>query len=143
MGAELGEIVAWLEALYHKANDWQGKIWGLFPDTEDLFEHGEVGDEGLTTAGRERVERLRTTVTGEFFTLDEFDFFECPEVGDEIAIGHVELGLEVLKWPGLRAGCEQRHDGQAPFLVDGPIQLGEIDHAVGSSRLPVVTMSPP
>ena len=139
----LREIVAWRRTLYHKANNRQGIFSELFSDSQDLFQHAEISEKSHASDNGEFVEGLWATLAGEFLGVDEIDFFESSQVGDEIAIRHIELGLEILEWPRFHARGEQRHDGESPFLVNGFIELGEIDHAVVSSRFPVVTISPP
>ena len=100
--------------------NWQEKS---APDVENFFKDREVTIECLFAGFGEPVIRLRAAIAGEFLPGDELGLFQGPQVGDEIAVAHVELRLEVLERPRLHAGSEQRHDGEPPLLVDGPIQL--------------------
>jgi hypothetical protein len=135
-------------ALYRKAQFRQAKFSEIFTgldllsEVEDFFEDAEVGDEGLAAGGGEGVEGLGAAVASEFLAADELGFLQGAEVGDEVAVGHVQLAFKVLKRPRLDPRSEQRHDGEAAFFVDEFIELGEVDHAE-SPRCLVVTMMPP
>ncbi len=92
----------------------------------DGLENLEVLGEGLSALIGQGVEGA-TFHFGVFVSRDVTLVCKGAEVRDEVAVTHLEVGLKILETPLHTAG-EERHDRQAPFLVDGLIDLGEVDH---------------
>ena len=83
--------------------------------------------EGARTTGADGVAIMGTAVV----LLGKGDvsgFVKRPQMRHEIAITHRKFGFEILETP-LRARGEKAHDGEAPFLMNDLVELGEVNHA--------------
>src|SRR3954471_16912736 len=86
-----------------------------FSRANDLLENGEIFLKRLPPLRGERVAGLWAI---EDFLGDRHEpgVMQRAQVRDEIAVAHVQFGLEILKSPA-RAGGEQRHNAEAAFLM--------------------------
>jgi len=62
-------------------------------------------------------------VARELLAVDEAGLVEGAQVGDQVAVGHVQLAFEILKRPWVHPRGEQRHDRQPAFFVDDLVEL--------------------
>src|SRR5207302_8586860 len=108
----------------------------LFPSRlHNLFQHPQIFLEGRASLGRQGIARLRT-IPNFFRHRHQSQFVQSPQMSDEIAIAHVELGFEILKRPG-HPRRQQGHDGKSTFLVNRFVEFVEVWHlsfAASSSR---------
>src|SRR4029077_18819956 len=65
----------------------------------NLLQHPQILLKGRAALRRQGVARLRT-IPNFLRHRHQSEFVQSPQMRDEIAIAHVELGLEILKRPG-------------------------------------------
>jgi len=107
----------------------------LLPQVDDLLQNGEVGFKGLPSSPGQLIVGLGTSLSPQFPGIHVSRLPEGPEVCDEIAVAHLQAGLEVLEGPGLSPRDQQGDNPEPALLVDDPVELGKINHAIAESRV--------
>ena len=93
----------------------------------DGFEDLQIVLEGLATGGGQCVKRSPLDF-GIFGDGHVVFVMERAKVRDQVAVTHLEIGLKVLETP-LHAAGEEGHDREPSLLMDGLIDLGEVNHS--------------
>jgi hypothetical protein len=98
-----------------------GRLLG-FGLLNDLFEQIDVGGKCLPALGSESVGGQLSTTLKLFGNRYIASFMEGSDMGGNIPISHSQSVPHFGKGQ-LGRGCQQGHNGQAPFLVDNPVKL--------------------
>ena len=95
-------------------------------EADQLAKQLQIVVESLATRFCQGIPGLRPAV--DFLCLGDIPgFVERSQVGNQVAVTHLQLRLQILESP-FRPCSQQRHDGQATTLMDYFVQLVEIDH---------------
>src|ERR1700683_2358638 len=111
----------------------RGFLFRGFCASDHFLKGVQIILEGLATSDGQFVPGLGTRQN--FLPISDITgLMQGAQMGDEIAVAHLEFGLEILEGP-VRARGEQTHDGKSSLFMDHFIEPVEIKHARTRSQV--------